>query len=95
MISDKQFDDLIKSLKSIDEKLEILIMIQKRSLPTPSVGEEEKKVLALCDRKHIIGEIANLTSKTENNVKVILSHLKDKGLIRSIDLNRVIVYERI
>ena len=94
-MSDQQFEQLNKSLKSIDEKLEILIILQKRGLPKPSVGEEEKKVLALCDRKHVIIEIAKLTGKTENNVKVILSHLKEKGLTRSVDLNGVIVYERI
>jgi DNA-binding MarR family transcriptional regulator len=94
-MSNQQFEQLDKSLKSIDEKLEILIILLKRGLPRPSVGEEEKKVLALCDRKHIIGDIAKQTNKTENNVKVMLTRLRDKGLIRSIDLNGVIAYERI
>jgi DNA-binding MarR family transcriptional regulator len=94
-MSDQQFEQLNKSLKSIDEKLEILIILQKRGLPEPSVGKEEKRVLALCDKKHVISDISKQTGKTENNVKVILTRLKDKGLVRSVDLNGVIVYERI
>ncbi len=93
MMSKDQFEDLSKYLRSIDEKLEILIALQKRALPKAKVGEEENKVLQLCDKKHVISDIAKETGKTENNVKVILSRLKDKGLIRSLEMKGSIVYE--
>ena len=95
MMSKKQFEVLTKSLKSIDEKLEVLIILQKRALPKPNVGEEERKVLQLCDRKHTVGDIVKETGKSENNVKVILSHLRDKVLIKSVEVNDTIVYQRI
>ena len=95
MMSKDQFEDLSKYLRSIDEKLEILIALQKRALPKAEVGKEENKVLQFCDKKHPISDIAKETGKTENNVKVILSRLKDKGLIRSLEIKGAIVYEKI
>lgn len=91
----KQFDELMKSLKGIEERLEILLSIQKATMPKPSIGKEEKKVLKLCDKKHTSEEIAKETGKTENNVNVILSRLRDKGLIKSVDMKRGTVYEKI
>jgi hypothetical protein len=95
MMSKKQFEELLKSLKSIEDKLEIIIKLQKTILPKPSLGKEEKKVLKLCDRKHTIDDIVRETGKTENNVKVILSRLRDKGLIRSVEIKSKLVYEKI
>jgi len=94
-MSEKQFEELIKSLKGIEDRLEILINIQKATLPKPSIGKEERKVLKLCDKKHIVEEIAKETSKTETNVNFILSRLRDKGLIRSVKMKGKTVYERI
>jgi len=91
----KQFDELMKSLKGIDDKLEILINVQKATMPKPSIGKEEGKVLKLCDKKHTAEEIAKETGKTENNVNVILSRLKDKGLIKSAEIKGRTVYEKI
>jgi DNA-binding transcriptional ArsR family regulator len=91
----KQFDALAASLKSIEEKLDILISLQKRALPKPNIGTEEKKILQLCDRKHTVADIVGATNKTENNVNVILSHLRDKGLIRSTEVKGNTVYEKI
>ena len=55
----KQFDELMKSLKGIEDKLEILLNIQKATMPKPSIGKEERKVLKLCDKKHTAEEIAD------------------------------------
>lgn len=95
MMSKKQFEELLKSLKSIEDKMEILINLQKTILPKPSLGEEEKKVLKLCDRKHTIDDIVRETGKSENNVNVTLSRLRDKGLMRSVEIKNRLVYERI
>jgi DNA-binding transcriptional ArsR family regulator len=95
MMSKKQFEELLKSLKGIEDKLEILINLQKTILPKPSLGDEERKVLKLCDRKHTIDDIVRETGKSENNVKVTLSRLRDKGLIRSVEIKNRLVYEKI
>jgi hypothetical protein len=94
-LSDQQNKQIIKLLKSIDDKLDVLINIQKKSMPKQEIGQEEKKVLELCDRKHTIADIANETNKTENNVNFILSRLRDKVLIKSVQVNDNTVYERI
>jgi transcription initiation factor IIE alpha subunit len=95
MMSKKQFEELLKSLKGIEDKMEILINLQKTILPKPSLGEEEKKVLKLCDRKHTIDDIVRETGKSENNVNVILSRLRDKRLMRSVEIKNRLVYEKI
>jgi biotin operon repressor len=95
MMSKKQVEELLKSLKGIEEKLEILISLHKATMPKPIIGREEKKVLILCDRKHTEEEIAKETGKTENNVNVMLSHLRDKGLIKSVEIKGRTVYEKI
>jgi len=94
-MEEKQFETLAASLKSIDEKLDILINLQKRALPKPKITKEEKKVLQLCDKKHTVTDIASATNKTKSNVGFILSQLRDKGVIRSTEVQGNIVYEKI
>jgi len=94
-ISKKQFDRLLKSLESIESKLETLIILQKAVMPKPKLGAEQKKILELCDKKHTIEDIVKETGKTKGNVKSVLSKLRKKGLIRSVKLKDKVVYERI
>lgn len=97
MVSDKErHKEMMCSLKNIEAKLDTLITLQKAITPKPSVGEEEKKVLKLCDKKHTIDDIVKETGKTRTNVKSLLSILRKKALIRSVkSKSRKIVYERI
>lgn len=97
MVSDaKRFEKLMRSLKSIEAKLDILITLQKAITPKPSVGKEEKKILKLCDKKHTIDDIVKETGKTRTNVQSILSILRKKALIRSAkSKDKKTVYERI
>jgi hypothetical protein len=91
----KQFEAIAASLNSIDRKLDVLISLQKRSLPKPVISKEERKVFELCDKKHTNAEIATATNKTKTNVNFILSRLRDKGLIQSIDIEGKTVYEKL
>lgn len=95
MMDKRQFDELMRFLKSIEEKLGTLLSIQKAIMPKPSIGKEERKVLKLCDKKHTAEEIAKETGKTDNNVNVILSRLRSKGLAKSVDVKGRTVYEKI
>jgi len=94
-MDNKQFRELMKTLKNIEAKLNILINLLKASIPKPKVTPEERKVLKLCDKKHTIDEIVKETGKTKNNINVILTRLRHKGLIASVKLKNRVVYKRI
>ena len=91
----KQFEAIDASLNDINRKLDVLINLQKRALPKPTITKEEKKVFELCDKKHTTAEIASATNKTKNNANFILCSLRDKGLIQSIDIDGKTVYEKV
>jgi hypothetical protein len=95
MMSSKQFREMITLLGSIDEKLDTLVNFQRTVMPKPKLGKEEKKILRLCDRKNTIADMATKTGKTENNMKVKLTQLRRKGLIRSVKIKNRLVYEKI
>jgi len=95
MVTKEQFNKLMKSLKSIESKLDVLVRLQRASMPKPKIGEEEKKILKLCDKKHSIDDIVKETKKTRNSVKVTLTRLKKKALVRSVKVKDKLVYERI
>lgn len=90
-----KFGKLMKSLKSIEAKLDIIIVLQKAVTPEPKIGKEENKILRLCDRKHTIDDIAKETGKKYNTVNAVLGILRKKGCIRSVRLKDRVVYERI
>lgn len=95
MVTSEQFKLLIRSLRNIESKLDVLITLQKSVTPKPYLGVEEKKILKLCDKKHTIDDIMKVTGKKKNNINVVLSHLRKKSQIRSVRSKGKIVYERI
>lgn len=95
MSNEKQLTKMAKSLERIDTKLGILIRLQRANVPKPTVGEEEKKILKLCDTKHTIEDIAKETEKTLKSVERGLSRLRKKVLIVSVKKDGKTVYRRI
>jgi len=96
MVSDtERHEEMMRSLKNIEAKLDVLITLQKAIAPKPTIGKEEKKILKLCDRKHSVDDIMKVTGKKEGNVNVILSNLRKKALIRSVKSRGKTTYERI
>jgi hypothetical protein len=95
VFSNAQFKELIASLKAIESKLDILVNLQKSTTPMPIIGEEQEKILKLCDKKHTIQDIANETNKKEVTVRGTLFDLKKKGLIQQIRVNGKVFFERI
>jgi hypothetical protein len=94
-ITKEQFNKLLKSLNNIESKLDILVSFQRLRAPKVTTGEEQEKILALCDKKHTITDMMQSTNKTNTNVKGIIFDLKKKGLIKSIRIGKKTVYERI
>lgn len=90
-----EIKQLLGILKNIDQKLAILISLQKASSKPPKLGDEEKTILKLCNGKNTIKEIMEITAKEKNNVESTLSHLRKKGIIKSATLNKKIVYVKI
>jgi len=95
LLDDKQFKQLIVALKDINGKLSILISLHKSSTKPPKLGEEEKIILKLCNGKNSNEDMAKATNKTKNNIKVTLTHLRKKGLIRTSKINKKTVYVKI
>jgi len=94
-MEDKQFKQLLEIIKNIDGKLSILISLQKSSVKPAKLGTEEKAILKLCNGKNTIEDMAKICKKTKNNIKVTMSHLKKKGMIRSTKNNKKLVYVKI
>lgn len=94
-MDDLQYKQLIASMKRLEDKFDILISLQKSSVKRPEVSGEERIILTLCNGKYTIQEMASETNKTTNNVKVTLTHLKKKGLIKSTKINSKLVYVKI
>jgi len=90
-----QFRKFMKSLKSIESKLDLLVRLQKASMPKPKITPAEKQILRLCDRQHTVDDIMKETKKTKTNVETLLSNLRKKALIKSVRLKDKVVYERI
>lgn len=72
-----------------------MLSLQKASTPVPKIGEEEEKILKLCDKKHTIADMIQETQKKEGTINATLNHLKAKGMIQTVKVDDKIVYERI
>lgn len=94
-ISNKQFKELLKSIRNIESKLDVLVSLQKASAPKPKIGKEEQRILKLCDKKHTIADMIQETQKKEGTINATLNHLKAKGLMQTVKVDDKIVYERI
>jgi len=93
-VSSKQLGELIDLLRNIDDKLDTLVNFQRTLMPKPKLGKEERKILKLIDRKNTIDDMMAKTGKSRNDVRVTLTHLRKKGLIRSIKIKNRLVYEK-
>ena len=92
--NDKKFDELIKQTRKINEKLNILINIAKRSAPKAEATTEETKILDLCNLKNTIPDMVAKTGKTNSNIRFLLTTLRSKGLIKSEKRDGKAVYSR-
>jgi DNA-binding MarR family transcriptional regulator len=93
-MDEKQFAELMDSLKGLESKLNVLINLQRAGLPKSKVSREERKILRLCDRKHTIDDIGKETGKTSGNVRKILTQLRKKGFIVSVRSEGKVVFRR-
>ena len=91
----EQINKLIKSLKSIESKLDVLVAIQRASVPKPKTTPAEKVILKLCDKKHTVDDIIKESGKTRTNVESLLTQLRKKGQIMSVKVKGKRVYKRI
>ena len=94
-MEEKQFKQLSAILKNIDAKLAILISLQKSSIKPPKLGTEAKAILKLCNGKNSVDDMVKNTKKRKNTIEVTLNHLRKKGLIRTIKINKKTVYVKI
>jgi hypothetical protein len=94
-MDEKQFQELIKYVKRIDEKLDILTNFTRISAPKQEPTQEEKKILELCNLKNTVADMVKKTNKKNSNVQFLLSSLRSKGLIKSEKRDDKVVYSRL
>ena len=90
-----QFKKLMKSLKGIEKKLDILVRLQKASMPKQKLTPSEREILKFCDKKHTADDIVKEAGKTKSVTENLLSDLRKKGQIVSVRVKGKVVYERI
>ena len=94
-MEEKQFKQILGTLKDIDGKLSILISLQKLSVKPPKLGKEENTILKLCNGKNSVKDMVKTTKKTRHNIEVILGRLRKKGIIKSTIINKKTAYVKI
>ena len=94
-MDEKQFNQLLGVLKNISQNLSVLVSLQKSSTKPAKLGAEEKIILKLCNGKNSINDMTKIANKTTNNVKVTLTHLRKKGLIKTVKINKKTGYVKI
>jgi DNA-binding MarR family transcriptional regulator len=95
MMSEKQFKELMNSLKNIETKLDILVSLQKASMPKPKIPPEEESILNLCDGKHTIEDMVKETGKKSSYVRKILTELRKKGAIVSKRSEGEVIHKKV
>ena len=95
MMNDQQFNELIKHIKNIDEKMNTLINLTRLSVPKQKPTSEENKILELCNLKNTIADMVKKTNKTNTNVRFLLSSLRSKGMIKTEKREGKAVYSRL
>lgn len=94
-MDNNQFKQLLDVLKDISSKLSILIAFEKSSAKPQKIGGEEGIILKLCNGKNSIDNMIESTGKKRNNIEVVLTHLRKKGMIRSTRYLDKTVYVKI
>ena len=75
--------EILKQMKSINGKLDILINLTRLSAPKQKPTKEEEKILSLCNMKNTVADMIEKTGKKRGNVEVVLISLRNKSLINS------------
>ena len=94
-MEDKQFKSLVKILSSIDDKLMLLINFEKSRVKPPTLGNEERIILKLCNGKNNVEDIQKSTNKTKKSIEHCIARLKKKGIIKNIALNKKRTYVKL
>jgi len=75
--------EILKQLKSINGKLDVLINLTRLSAPKQKPTKEEEKIFSLCNMKNTIADMMKKTGKKRGNIESIISSLRNKTLINS------------
>ena len=78
--------EILKQLKSINAKLDILVNLTRLSAPKQKPTKEEEKIFSLCNTKNTVADMIKKTGKKRNNVEVFINSLRNKSLINSIQI---------
>ena len=93
-IDEKQFNQLLTILRSLDEKMSVLITQRKQDGKEITIPKSEESVLKHCTGSNGVEDIMKLTKENRNTITMRIKRLKKKGLIISKKVGNKTVYQR-
>jgi hypothetical protein len=87
----------LQRLDSIIQRLDVMIglLIPPSKSSTVKLGKLEQAVYSLCDMQHTRRDMAASLNKTLNLIDVTLNGLKNKGLVKPIEIEDRTCYIRL
>lgn len=100
MSKDPDHDYLKEIKQSLDDIKAILLLANQDRIQTAKAnllksGSIEQQVYDLCDGQNTNQTIAETLKKPEKNIRAVISSLRQKGLIKTLDRNSQKVHEQI
>ena len=100
MSSDIDKNSLEEIKQSLQDIKSILLLANQDRLQAAKAnllktGSVEQQVYDLCDGENTNQAIADVLHKPEKNIRAVISSLRQKGLIKTIDRNGQKVHEQI
>ena len=94
-MEDKQFKTIVKVMNDINNKMTVLVNFEKSKVKPPTLGNEEKVILKLCNGKNSVVDIEKSTNKTKKSIERCIARLKKKGIVKATTLNKKRVYVKL
>ena len=95
-MTEEQLEKIQKTLEKMDQKLAILISLQKQGDTPPELSSNEKEfVTKFCNGNYSIDDILKTTNGKRNSIEVKLKRLRKKGIIVSKKKGKKTVYVKI
>ncbi len=93
-------DDKLSNIQDLLEDIKVILLLtNKESVESAKSkllqsGSIEEKVYQLCDGENTTQDIATKMGKDTGNIRKVLSKLRQKGLVKAVEIDDKKVHER-